>query len=384
VCDPAISKAKTNKSFSDEDWQEMYQQQLKIRAEYNITAAALLRSMDMPECLIPYLNNNECIPTEKIKIVWGSRLRKSLKEKSFCGIANSTKDYLFEFYYANLAAFKEKEIRRVYIRSENKIGVVSHKHLEKQTVIDLFKDFKPANVDVEELLKHIDIDVTYYLSHFDAPIVVQSSACSGYGTITAVSDSSFGLIGITSRHVLVNDYFDLDSLQEEEEVVVDGYEARCPVTRRSLAESHVPIGYFTKNSINKYDDIAIVHFFDNNTFNINSININIPSCRFHDKPYEIYDIILRKGKVIKAGISTLTTRGVITSVDSFFDFKVRPTECSVFSTLGDSGSLIISDEDDTRGIVLGVLSKGGNLVSTFCVSIFSLYFISELKFDAED
>jgi hypothetical protein len=65
---------------------------------------------------------------------------------------------LFEFYYATQASFKEKEI----LRPKNKIG---DKNLEKQSFIDLFKDFQPANVDVEELLKHIEIDVTCYLIH---------------------------------------------------------------------------------------------------------------------------------------------------------------------------------------------------------------------------
>jgi hypothetical protein len=74
-------------------------------------------------------------------------------------LKNATKDFLFEFYYANLAPFDEKEIRRVYITNENNIGVDCKKHLEKQAVVDLFKDFKAAetvNVD-EELLKNIKI-----------------------------------------------------------------------------------------------------------------------------------------------------------------------------------------------------------------------------------
>lgn len=82
---------------------------------------------------------------------------------------------------------------------------------------------------------------------------------------------------------------------------------------------------------------------------------------------EMTSIVEKKGHVLKVGISTLVTRGKIAEImtDSF---KVNRAECSAFAAAGDSGALVISDEDGTRGAILGIVTNA-NQSSGICAYI---------------
>jgi hypothetical protein len=59
---------------------------------------------------------------------------------------------------------------------------------------------------------------------------------------------------------------------------------------------------------------------------------------------------------------------------------VRSTECSIFAAGGDSGALIISNDEDSLGIALGIITKvefaSGRAL---CLPISAMYDIDLIK-----
>jgi hypothetical protein len=135
---------------------------------------------------------------------------------------------------------------------------------------------------------------------------------------------------------------------------------------------------FTKACLGYNDDIAVVMLSEKHAYLVNEVTSQYP-IQFCELS-QAKNLVERNVNVLKVGISTLVTRGKIQVVMPNGNFIVRPTECGAFAAPGDSGAVIVSDEeDDTRGLVLGIIAmtdKGGRAQ---CVAISAMYAIDLIK-----
>lgn len=248
--------------------------------------------------------------------------------------------------------------------------------MEKTDIVSLLKDCN-INEIVSLTTENIEVNVfTPCASKFDPPFAVSSELMAAFGTMTPIN-GNFGLFGITARHCLVPEALVL-SEDNAIEYVIMGYPQKSEVTQRSTKDSCVPIGCFTLACLGVDMDIGVSMLFPEHAHNINQVAPTIYARL--ESVEKSGDIISKKGRVVKVGISTFVTRGQIAEVTKDSSFTVKPLECSCFAAQGDSGALIISDEDDSRGIILGIVSQVERRIgAVLCVDISNLFDVELIR-----
>jgi len=145
-----------------------------------------------------------------------------------------------------------------------------------------------------------------------------------------------------------------------------------------MQEAPETIGVFSNECLSSNDDIVVIMLSENNSYMINEVHPDI-TIRLGDKS-KTKGIATRKGNVVKVGISTLTTLGKICDITPAGDFVVRSIHCCCFAAPGDSGSLVVSYNNDADdGVVLGIITRTQNTGRAWCVPNSALYDIDLIK-----
>lgn len=371
---------------SEISWDDLFEFQKEYRRTKNITGTAFLRHLKLPGTQLPYLYSNLREPSIKPSSI-GGKLRVAIRDLQVNPQSpfecNTLNDYLHEYFIQHETDFKARGVFAIYTSQETgELVVHSEKDIEIKKAKELFADFKIDGMpDMNELIDQLRVDVYFPAAKYSAPVVVRSGLLEGnllcgYGTMTPIL-CHFGLFGVTARHCLLPPGSSIESLNAAEEIDVFSYHETSTITSRQKTESKQKIGVFTKACLSITNDIAVVMLSELHAYNVNEIikGVNI---RFGGEE-ETKSVISQKVKVMKVGISTLVTAGEVCEEISEGDFVVRSIECSSFASGGDSGALIISSEESSFGLVLGIITHTNKQGRANCLNIFAMYEIDLIR-----
>jgi len=349
-----------------------------------------LRQLNLPGVLLPYLYSNSRQPSKKTSSL-GGKLRAAIIDlrtnpPSHFEIS-SQEDYLEEYYIKNYADFIASGIFAVNIE-EGELEIYSEKDIDLLKAKELFAGFETDHVN--ELIDRLRVKVFFPAAKYSAPVAVRSSLLEGnpifgYGTLTPIL-GPFGLFGITAKHCLLPPIESLmanhrsrilKELDDGESIDVFGFPVASDITFRRIPESQQNIGVFTKACLSVKKDIGVVMLSELHAYSVNEVAKGV-YVRFGELE-EVQDAVALMPKVLKVGISTLVTVGRVCQVYRNGDFVVSSIECSVFAAGGDSGALIISSEEISFGLILGIITNVNEQGRAYCLNISAIYDIDLIK-----
>lgn len=364
---------------AEASWDELFEFQRNFRLERKLTGTALLRQLDLPGTVLPYLYSKSREPSKKPSSL-GGKLRAAINDlqmspPDICE-RNLPTDLLEEHFIAHKSVFIDQGIFAVDINDEGELEIFSEKGIDVSEVTKLFAGLEMDGLD--ELMDHITVSIFLPSAKFESPVAIRSglfaeSPTLGFGTLTPIL-GKFGLFGLTAKHCLLPPGAELNS---DAEIDVYGYPETSSITSRCVLNNRAKIGVFTRACLGFNDDIAVVMLSENHAYVVNEVTSEY-TIQFGDFK-KARDIAALKGNVLKVGISTLATRGKICKILPTGDVIVRSIECTCFATGGDSGALIVSDENDSRGLVLGIIVQTNAMGRAICVPISALYDIDLIK-----
>lgn len=371
-------------SDNNTSWEILFAFQKRYRSDHKLTGTAFLRQLELPGTLLPYLYSECRQPSKKASSI-GGKLRGAIEELRKDTHVNCEKnnscDLVAEYFIIHKSDFSEHGVFAVNIGEEGELQIYTEKDIEKSTAVELFA--KCTDIDnIADMLNRMTVSVFLPAAKFVPPVAIRSglmdnSPIFGYGTLTPVL-GEFGLFGITAKHCLLPP--NSNPLGTDKNINVWGYPFLSNLTSRRMQNPYEKIGVFSRACLSSNDDIAVVMLSESNAYMVNEISPGI-TIRLDGNP-KTEDIVLQKGNVMKVGISTLTTLGKICENIPGGNFVVRTIECCCFAAPGDSGSLVVSynnDKDTEDGIVLGIISKVHNDGRAYCVPISALYDIDLIK-----
>lgn len=375
-CNPVSQAAEAS-------WDELFEFQRNYRLERKLTGTAFLRQLDLPGTVLPYLYSKARQPRKKPSSL-GGQLRAAINglqmsPPDICE-RNLPTDLLQEYFIAHKSVFTDQGIFAVDINDEGELEIFSEKGIDVSEVTKLFADLEMDGSD--KLMDHITVSVFLPAAKFESPVAIRSgllgeSPTLGFGTLTPIF-GEFGLFGLTAKHCLLPPGTEHSVLlNSDAEIDVYGYPETSSITSRRVLRNRAKIGVFARACLGYNDDIAVVMLSENHAYVVNEVRPEY-TIQFGDFK-KAGDIAALKGNVLKVGISTLVTRGEICKILPAGGIMVRSIECTCFAAAGDSGALIVSDEDDSRGLVLGIIVQTHVTGRAMCVPISALYDIDLIK-----
>jgi hypothetical protein len=225
-------------------------------------------------------------------------------------------------------------------------------------------------------------ETAHSLGFYEPPICITSNAkgsSTGYGTGCVVHNEG-GMFGLTAKHVLLGLSSDNEPPRQLTTDQQFSVYARHSSSRSCISgryhegnTSIEEIGWFNHSNMHPKQDIAMFYVSVAHGFAVNKF--------FADKSFTLSCNLLERmvikvdTKVCKVGVASGTTFGTIKYITPGKPlFHVVTNEVGMFATPGDSGALVVTEDNIAVGMVIE-----GTLEHTVCLNICMLFGMQSLS-----
>lgn len=360
------------------DWNLLYDFQKSFRSARAISGASLLRRLNLPPNSLQYLYSNKIQPSKKSgsiglelrlaleQLMKSSELQDSLADDST--LSEKVNDVLLS--EDNKTKLDNAQILDVVVTDEdsNSVNVMCTEKYDEakvqQTLGELTSAF-PLHI--------VSYETAHQLGYYEPPMCVSSNAKGALFGTGCVVHNEGGIFGLTAKHVLLGLAEDEESprpLTVGEDTRVFDVLARQSSTKCSISGRYhegdtrvEKIGWFSRVDLHQEEDLASFHVSVEHGFAVNKF--------FSDRSISLSRNLLERtvlkvgATVCKVGVASGTTFGKIVHASAGKPlFWVSSKEIGLFATPGDSGALVVTEDN----IAVGMVIKG-TLKHTICLNI---------------